>query len=69
MQPALAMALREPTRLVVGGLGEGVWVVTQAERPPGTTGWRGRSDVSERCWVTVENTVEIARSPEDVFDY
>jgi uncharacterized protein YndB with AHSA1/START domain len=25
--------------------------------------------VSQRGWVTVENTVEIARSPEDVFDY
>ncbi|HEY5985611.1 MAG TPA: hypothetical protein VIV12_04395 [Streptosporangiaceae bacterium] len=25
--------------------------------------------MSERGWVTVENTVEIARSPEDVFDY
>jgi hypothetical protein len=25
--------------------------------------------VSERGWVTVENAVEIARSPEDVFDY
>lgn len=25
--------------------------------------------MSEHGWVTVENTVEIARSPEDVFDY
>jgi hypothetical protein len=25
--------------------------------------------VSERGWVTVENAVEIARSPEDAFDY
>lgn len=25
--------------------------------------------MSERGWVTVENAVEIARSPEDVFDY
>jgi polyketide cyclase/dehydrase/lipid transport protein len=25
--------------------------------------------VSERGWVTVENAIEICRSPEDVFDY
>ena len=25
--------------------------------------------MSERGWVTVENAIEIARSPEDVFDY
>src|SRR6266540_6571864 len=28
-----------------------------------------RSDVSERGWVTIENALEIAKSPEDVFDY
>jgi len=30
---------------------------------------RSRSDVSERGWVTIENALEIARSPEDFFDY
>ncbi len=30
---------------------------------------RDRGDVSERGWVTIENAVEIARPPGDVFDY
>jgi uncharacterized protein YndB with AHSA1/START domain len=30
---------------------------------------RNRTDVSERGWVAIENAVEIARAPEDVFDY
>jgi uncharacterized protein YndB with AHSA1/START domain len=31
--------------------------------------WRGRSNVTERGWVSIENAIEISRSPEDVFDY
>ena len=42
----------------------GVRFMSLDERPPGTSGWRCRRDVSQRGRVTVENTVEIARSLE-----
>jgi Polyketide cyclase / dehydrase and lipid transport len=52
----------------VADRGEATQFGSVGERPPGASG-RSRSDVSERGWVSIENAIEVSRSPEDVFDY